>query len=661
MSKAPIFWLGALFLVAGCPGEEAGGDGACNIDADCPAGEICETGFCEEGERGGNGIADAGAEAPPDAGTLPPDSGPTGVGDDGGGTPGPPDSGDVGDAGSGGRPDAASPMDGGLAPDSGPPSDGGAGIADASPVARDGAFISQDGGALSEDGGAGALDAAGAPDAAMGADSGMADAGGNQGSSDAGARADGNFAPDAGPPCMDSDGDLRGENCPLGPDCNEGDAALFDEVLLFLDGDEDGYGVNAAALQCIGASPPTGFVLTLDNGTDCDDTNNAVNPGATEICNGIDDDCDAQGEVDFDGMNSVCPCPVNAIGNSVYMLCPNADWADGYHTCRLYGYELARIEDDTEDTNLRGWVENELGISSFWIGANDYVTEANANPSGFEWADSTGFDTGDGTPLTYEGFPGTEPNNNITSNDYGSQGEDCTEVATFGAWNDQACAEHRPFVCETDPMVAAQLIPFPDPLLQDDFSTGTGGYPDHTKWFSDRSGDGADITINSGAIRLDTRNAGGSPRTIGWRMPSVENAELTMDFRFEENDTDRFLRIFLKGSGEWVPAGDNPPDGYALQIGPGDALQLRAYVSDVNTTIANTTLVPGTGDWQVRFLVNGDQIKAKVWQGVTEPQAWTLEATDATVTDPGKLYFFWHATVPDHIHANVDNVLVTEP
>ena len=53
------------------------------------------------------------------------------------------------------------------------------------------------------------------------------------------------------------------------------------------DDDSDGYGDAAAAsLAC---SAPTG---TVADSTDCDDAAAAVNPGASEVCNAIDDDCD---------------------------------------------------------------------------------------------------------------------------------------------------------------------------------------------------------------------------------------------------------------------------------------------------------------------------------------------------------------------------------
>jgi hypothetical protein len=54
------------------------------------------------------------------------------------------------------------------------------------------------------------------------------------------------------------------------------------------DGDGDGYG--DAAVSSTTCQQPSG---TVSDATDCDDTDGAVNPGATEVCNGIDDDCDA--------------------------------------------------------------------------------------------------------------------------------------------------------------------------------------------------------------------------------------------------------------------------------------------------------------------------------------------------------------------------------
>jgi len=75
--------------------------------------------------------------------------------------------------------------------------------------------------------------------------------------------------------------------------CNDIDDdcdGLVDEGALntyYADADGDGYGNPAISQDA--CSAPNGYVL--DN-TDCDDTKPGVNPGAPEICNGLDDDCD---------------------------------------------------------------------------------------------------------------------------------------------------------------------------------------------------------------------------------------------------------------------------------------------------------------------------------------------------------------------------------
>jgi hypothetical protein len=81
--------------------------------------------------------------------------------------------------------------------------------------------------------------------------------------------------PGATEECNDID-----DNCDGGVD--EGVTTTF-----YADSDTDAYGDSLDSVQACAA--PAGYVA--DN-TDCDDTSAAVNPGATEVCNGIDDDCD---------------------------------------------------------------------------------------------------------------------------------------------------------------------------------------------------------------------------------------------------------------------------------------------------------------------------------------------------------------------------------
>ena len=73
-------------------------------------------------------------------------------------------------------------------------------------------------------------------------------------------------------------------------DCN----GLVDDAAAgmsswYYDGDGDGYGDDAATVTTAACYAPSGYVATAD---DCDDADTTIHPGATEVCNGEDDDCD---------------------------------------------------------------------------------------------------------------------------------------------------------------------------------------------------------------------------------------------------------------------------------------------------------------------------------------------------------------------------------
>gem|GEM_PF-1611591 len=126
---------------------------------------------------------------------------------------------------------------------------------------------------------------------------------------DADADADADDTGDIETPVSDADGD--GVTTDDG-DCDDSDSSIYpgavercdgvdnncnglidddpvDTVSWYLDYDGDGYGDVDWSLT--GCEPEAGYVA---DGTDCDDLNAAVYPGAEEVCDGADNDCDSE-------------------------------------------------------------------------------------------------------------------------------------------------------------------------------------------------------------------------------------------------------------------------------------------------------------------------------------------------------------------------------
>ena len=109
-------------------------------------------------------------------------------------------------------------------------------------------------------------------------------------------------------------------------------AAGAPNVTYYADADGDTYGNASSSVQ--GCTAPVGYV---SNTTDCNDGNAAVNPGVTEVCNSIDDDCDTQIDegliftnyyADVDGDSFGAGTAVNACAQPVGYVINNLDCND---------------------------------------------------------------------------------------------------------------------------------------------------------------------------------------------------------------------------------------------------------------------------------------------------------------------------------------------
>jgi len=183
---------------------------------------------------------------------------------------------------------------------------------------------------------------------------------------------------------QDADGYTVGEDCDdsdplINPDspeiCDEVDnncnGAIDEGVTQAWHADSDGDGFGGTQFSQDACSQPAGYV---DNASDCDDLAPAAYPGATEVCDGVDNDCNGQVDegftsawfVDADGDGFGNPAaPVTACGGGPSLVSNADDCNDGNPNAWPGATEIC----DGQDQDCDGQPDN--GLNQTWYVDND--------------------------------------------------------------------------------------------------------------------------------------------------------------------------------------------------------------------------------------------------------------------------------------------------
>ena len=227
-----------------------------------------------------------------------------------------------------------------------------------------------------------------------------------------------------------------------------------DQVLWFYDSDGDGYGTEATLKKCFAAGK-----YTATAGGDCDDANAAVHPGAQEICNHLDDNCDGltdNGAPDvktwyFDGDADgygTSVSKVQCFGSGSYTATVSGDCNDANAAVHPGAYEACNGLDD----NCNGVTDDDSPDAKVWYFDGDgdtyggAATEKKCAATGLYTA-TAGGDCDDTNALVHPGATevcdGLDNNCDGLTDDPGSEG--CSQYLKdadfdgYGVWGLSKC------------------------------------------------------------------------------------------------------------------------------------------------------------------------------------------------------------------------------